>query len=62
MSHMNMTQSIVAAVLSFVVVLLLDMFVFAGAVQWVTVIGIALGIGLGFLLGGLYRHRKEERS
>jgi hypothetical protein len=29
-------------------VLLFEMFVFAGAVKWVTVFGISIGIGLGF--------------
>jgi hypothetical protein len=33
---------------------------FAGAVKWVTVFGISIGIGLGFFLIGIYRYRREK--
>lgn len=60
MSGTTFTQALLAAVVSFLVVLLLDMFVFTNTVEWLTVFGIAIGVGIGFLLGGIYRHKREK--
>jgi positive regulator of sigma E activity len=60
MSQMPISQALIAAAFSFVVLLLLEMFLFAGAVKWLTVFGISIGIGLGFFLVGLYRHQREK--
>jgi len=60
MSQMPMRQALIAAAFSFVVVLLFEVFVFAGAVKWLTVFGISIGIGLGFFLVGLYRYQREK--
>jgi positive regulator of sigma E activity len=57
-----MRQALIAAIFSFVVVLLFEMFVFADVVNWVTVCGISIGIGLGFFLIGIYRHQREKRQ
>jgi positive regulator of sigma E activity len=60
MSGTVITQALLAAVLSLLVILLLDMFIFANTVGWVTVVGIAIGVGVGFVLGGVYRHKREK--
>jgi positive regulator of sigma E activity len=60
MSQMPIRQALIAAAFSFVVVLLFEMFLFAGAVKWVTVFGVSIGIGLGFFLVGIYRHQREK--
>lgn len=61
MSQMPMRQALIAAAFSFVVVLLFEMFVFAGAVHWATVCGISIGIGLGFFLIGIYQREKSQK-